>query len=129
MYTQTDLSVTHRYRFGKDNKYAMAFDVNILNLFNESNILGRDTNYANPAWYELSTCDVAASCTYPDAVNVLTSKGVLDIVNAQIAPTNAGCGTYSGSTAANNFCTNTSRGYANAFQTGRNVRFGFRFNF
>lgn len=129
VYTQTDFSLTHRYKFGRDNRFGVAFDLNILNLFNEANVLGVNSDYANPAWYELATSDVVADGSYPGAVNVLTSKGVLDIVNAQIAPTNAGCGAYSGSTAANNFCTNTAKGLANIFQGPRTVRFGFRFLF
>lgn len=128
-YTQTDFSLTHKYKFGRDNKFGVAFDLNIINLFNEANVLSRNSDYANPAWYELATSDVVASGTYPDAVNYLFAHGVLDIVNSQIAPTNAGCGAYSGSTAANNFCTNTAKGLPNLFQAPRTVRFGFRFLF
>jgi len=130
-YTQTDLSITHRYKFGRDNKFGLAIDLNILNLFNESNVLNVDTNYANPAWYELATTDIPGNTadTYPYAVNYLFKNGVKSIVDAQIAPTVAGCGTYSGSALATNFCTNASRGYANQFQGPRNVRFGFRFIF
>jgi hypothetical protein len=131
VYTQTDLSVGHRYKFGRDNKYGLGFDVNISNLFNEANILGRNTDYANPAWFELGTSDIPGNVndTYPFAVNYLTSNGVLPLVDAYLAPTVAGCGTYSGSASAINFCQNQSRGYANLFQGPRTVRFGFRFFF
>lgn len=40
-FTQTDLLLTHTFRFGNNERYALAFDFNVLNLFNESNELGR----------------------------------------------------------------------------------------
>ena len=39
MYSQTDFNVTHRYRFGPDNRMAVAFDLNFLNVFNQSTLL------------------------------------------------------------------------------------------
>ncbi len=37
-FTQTDFAITHRYRFGRDGKFGLAFEVNIINLFNEQNV-------------------------------------------------------------------------------------------
>ncbi len=39
--SQTDLAVTHKYRFGNDGRYALAFDFNVLNAFNQDNELSR----------------------------------------------------------------------------------------
>ena len=40
MFTNTDLAISHKYRFGNDGRFTLAFDVDILNLFNEKNVLG-----------------------------------------------------------------------------------------
>ena len=34
-FSQTDLAVTHRYKFGRDNRFTMALDVNVSNLFDQ----------------------------------------------------------------------------------------------
>lgn len=138
-YTQTDFSVTHKYLFGRDNKFGIAFDVNVLNLFNQAAVLNVDNNIFNPSTYELSTCSVVASCEYPAAVNVLTSSGVISQINNEVRPTTGptdtgGCDVYwngapSAGLANNNFCKNPSYKFPTAFQGPRTVRFGFRFIF
>lgn len=40
-YTQTDFLLTHTFRFGAAERFALSFDFNVLNVFNESNELGR----------------------------------------------------------------------------------------
>jgi outer membrane receptor protein involved in Fe transport len=40
-FSQTDVSLTHKYKFGRDNRFAMAFDINVLNLWNQANELSR----------------------------------------------------------------------------------------
>jgi hypothetical protein len=37
-FSQTDFSVTHRYRFGKDDRFKIAFDLNILNLWDQDTV-------------------------------------------------------------------------------------------
>lgn len=39
-FSQTDLNVTHRYRFGTDRRFTMAFDFNVLNLFDQDTVTG-----------------------------------------------------------------------------------------
>lgn len=39
VYSQTDLNITHRYRFGSENRFAMAWDVNITNLFDQATVV------------------------------------------------------------------------------------------
>ncbi len=41
-FTQTDFTIRHRYRFGRDNRFALVFETDIINLFNEANELGRN---------------------------------------------------------------------------------------
>ena len=40
VFTQTDLSLTHRYRFGNDGRFTMAFDLNLLNAWNQATVTG-----------------------------------------------------------------------------------------
>jgi len=38
-YTQTDFQVTHTIKLGSEGRFALKFDVNLLNAFNENNVL------------------------------------------------------------------------------------------
>lgn len=40
-FTQTDLALAYRYRFGRDNRFAMQFNIDVLNVFNQANVLSR----------------------------------------------------------------------------------------
>lgn len=37
-FTQTDAAITHRLKFGRDNRFGMEFSVNVTNLLNENNV-------------------------------------------------------------------------------------------
>jgi hypothetical protein len=39
-FTQTDFNITHRYRFGRDNRVSLALDLNLLNLFDQATVTG-----------------------------------------------------------------------------------------
>jgi hypothetical protein len=39
-FTQTDLNITHRYRFGTDERFTMAFDLNFLNIWDQATVTG-----------------------------------------------------------------------------------------
>ena len=39
MFTQTDFQLTHTIKLAGDGRYALKFDVNLLNAFNENNVL------------------------------------------------------------------------------------------
>ncbi|MDQ3256548.1 MAG: hypothetical protein M3R15_22110, partial [Acidobacteriota bacterium] len=43
-FTQTDLAIRHKYRFGGDERLTFVFDLDFLNVFNESNELRRFEN-------------------------------------------------------------------------------------
>ena len=116
LFTQTDLSLTHRIRFGNDNRFAVAFDFNVINVFNESNPLYLDQNKSS-GYFALAESDVAASGSTVDATNILTSGGVLSQYKA--AETAFGLG----------FARNAGFQLPVTFQEPRAVRFGFRFSF
>ncbi len=40
LFTNTDMGLRHRYRFGRDNRFNVSATLDILNLFNEDNTLG-----------------------------------------------------------------------------------------
>jgi hypothetical protein len=40
VFSQTDLAVTHRYRFGRDNRFTIATDLNFLNLWDQATVTG-----------------------------------------------------------------------------------------
>ena len=39
MYNQTDLGLTYRYKFGRDNRWGLEFNVDVLNAFNQNAVL------------------------------------------------------------------------------------------
>ena len=81
-YTQTDFNVTHRYRFGRDNRFSAAFDLNILNLFDQAAVTGIYPTM-NP-----STAPVNAAAlgqTQVQYANGWTSGSSLTAIQARIA--------------------------------------------
>ncbi len=122
MFSQTDLSVSHRYKFGRENRYTLEGFLDILNLFDEDNELAFDTT--------ISTADLRAStlaangcatCTSEGAVfdTIFNGGGIRQYVQNYLAnPT----------TSILNRTRNT-YGLPNTFQEPRGVRFGFRFFF
>ncbi len=115
-FSQTDLNLTHRYRFGRDARFAVAFDINVLNVFNENHALAFDQNKSS-GYFALDTNDVIQGGSYADVTNFLTSNGVLSEYGA--------AETAFGTAAARNIGFNKPI----AFQAERSVRFGFRFLF
>jgi hypothetical protein len=116
VFTQTDLNFSHRYRFGRDDRFSVVADLNIINVFNENNWLAVNQNKTS-GYFLLTECDVVASCSTVDAVNYLTSHGVLSQYNT--AATAFGTG----------FATNAGFNKPISFQEPRSIRFGFRFLF
>jgi hypothetical protein len=53
-YSQTDLALTHRYKFGNDGRMQLAFDFNVLNAFNQRTVLAR---YEGIAQFEFGPGD------------------------------------------------------------------------
>lgn len=131
IYTQTDLAVTHKYRFGRDSRYTLALDLDILNLFDERNVINRQELIFGS---DLSAADV--NFLLPNVTDELTFIG--QIFNgglaAQIRELNsrgdAGastCGNGSRSCAA--YVTDARYNQPSQFQLPRSVRFGFRLIF
>ncbi|WP_291981457.1 TonB-dependent receptor [Luteitalea sp.] len=114
MFTNTDLMLSHRIRFGSRS---VALELNILNLFDEANVLGFYSNNAgvNPS---IATLGLPASVTdEPSALNYVLTNGITANYDAYLnnpaAPQRK----------------DTAYGMDNSFQTFRAVRFGVKFNF
>jgi len=115
-FTQTDINLSHRYRFGRDNRFSVVADFNVINLFNENNWLAVNQNKSS-GYFALDQTDVVPSGDTVTAVNILTSHGVLTQYNAAAAAFDIG------------FATNAAFNKPLAFQEPRSIRFGFRFLF
>jgi hypothetical protein len=111
-FTQTDFNVTHRYKFGSDNRFTLAFDLNFLNLWDQDTVTGiyptMNTNSTRPSASGLGLTD-------RNYANGYTSGALLQTILNHIA---------------------TTTGQPDArykmpqlFQGPRTVRFGFRMLF
>lgn len=117
VFTQTDFSLSHRVKFGGSERFTMAFDFNVLNIFNEANVLSivTEPGAINPS---ISSLKLPASVTdEPSALNYILTNGILSnyqaFLNDPAVPQRK----------------QTALGMANSFQGGRQVRLGFRFTF
>jgi hypothetical protein len=126
MFTQTDLGVTHRYRFGRDNRFTVAADVNVINLLDEKNVLTLQ-NIKTNGQIALTGANAIApqfltegGANYDKAalINAYNRGDLLNAINTYLAGT---------PTALNR--TRSDYGLANRFQGPRTVRLGFRFIF
>ncbi len=113
-FTQTDLAISHKYRFGNDERFTMAFDFNVLNAFNEANETGRFTSIS-PTTFTAGNLGIAGVTDETTAIQRIFNGGIRDAVMAALV----------GRPDRQDFRYNQ----PNAFQAGRNIRFGFRFLF
>lgn len=122
MFTETDLGINHRYKFGRDKRFAVEGYVDIRNLFDESNVLGVQNNISAQNFSAATLA--SAGCTTCQGEletfqTIFNGVGIRQFVLNYIG---------SATTAQANKTLNT-YGQANSFQAGRDVRFGFRFFF
>lgn len=122
-YSSTDFGVSHRYKFGADNRFQVVGDLDILNVFNQHNILGYYTQIASNN-FDLTDPDLGiltvAESNQANAVDLAYSRfqkngapGLISLINAR--------------NAAINF--DPRYNLPNSYQAPRSVRFGFRFIF
>ena len=109
-YTQTDVAIHHRYRFAE--RYAIVFDLDVLNLFNEANVIAVFDNISS---VNIPATDIGLSANAPEAEAQFQRTNTRDKINAIL-------NSPSGSKDAR-------FGLPNTFQSPRTVRFGFRFQF
>jgi hypothetical protein len=124
MFTETDLSISHRYRFGRDNRFTFEPFIDIRNLFDEDNVLGVQTNISTTNFTAATLSTARAGCTTcgdEAAVfqTIFNGTGIRQFVLNFLSSEQ--------STIASR--TLNTYGQANSFQAPRDVRFGFRFFF
>ena len=124
LFTETDFGIRHRFRFGRDNRFSLIGEVDILNLFNEANETNRDN-----ALDIINNYDVRSLITQAqrDACATAGNQQPCFIAGYKIFQVS---GAPSIATQANS-AANRSPLYnlANTFQGPRQVRFGMRFLF
>jgi hypothetical protein len=118
-FTQTDFALRHKYRFGSDQKFTAVFDLDLLNLFNEKNVLGVQntfTSLTNITGGNLATVGCTACAGGEIAtINRIFNGGIRDfVVNYVNAVQSRKISTFN---------------KPNSFQVPREVRFGFRLLF
>ncbi len=117
-FTQTDGAINHSYRFGRDNRFKLVFNLNLLNIFNENNV----TSLSPTRWLNVG----AVSGDDVDPLYDPTTQTLIPILNkvlaGQIGPQLAALDAIPG---------NAYSLYKkpNGYQATRNVTFGFRFVF
>ncbi|HEX8637098.1 MAG TPA: hypothetical protein VF692_03470, partial [Pyrinomonadaceae bacterium] len=126
MFTSTDLSVNHRYKFGEDNRFTLEGFVDFINLFDEKNILGvqstiSNTNFRGGAATSQLRLGGCTTCASEGAVidTILNGSGIRSAVLNYLSTRPAG--------SANGQL--VTYGLPNNYQAPRSVRFGFRFFF
>lgn len=123
MFTQTDFALRNRFKFGTDKRFTLVAEVDILNLFNESNELNR-VNQIDVATYSVRDLITQAE---RDACDAADNQQPCLINGYRIFQNN-------GSPAMLSEARNPANRYelynlSNAFQSPREIRFGLRFIF
>jgi len=121
VFTQTDLSVSHHFKFGDSERREIVFDFNAINAFNQVTITSRNTGFVGTGATNANNLGLrdanGAVLSTPAAINYLLTNGILNQVRAYV----------------NNPATpqlrTTARGLPNGFQGPRSVRLGVRFTF
>lgn len=81
-FSQTDLNVTHRYRFGRDNRYTMAVDLNFTNIFDQDTVTGIYTT-VNPSTAPVNA--TALGLSQVQYANGYTDGSLLNAIQARVA--------------------------------------------
>jgi hypothetical protein len=140
MYSQTDINVAHRYRFGRDNKYAIEANLNINNLWDQKTVTSYFTTIGNKSVYSF-LANYNYGCTsgdFPCLLNKFNSGALYDAIVANMntntamtdpRPTSSTNPAPRNATPINRNALDQRYGMESGYQGPRGVRFGFRFFF
>jgi len=122
-FKETDMSVNHRYKFGRDNRLTLEAFVDIRNLFNQDSELGRQTSISSTIFTANNLSGTAAGCTTcgtEAAVfqTIFNGAGIRQNVNNFLT-----------ANGISSIGRRNDYNQSNNFQLPRDVRFGFRFFF
>jgi len=123
-FTQTDFAVRHKYRFGSNERFTMAFDLDILNLFNESNVLRVFENIVPGINFSGSRIGLSSNAPTAEAQfqRQPTRDEIVRVINLPANPSLP-------LSQRGNGGPDPRFGLPTTFQDGRTVRLGFRFLF
>jgi hypothetical protein len=139
---QTDLSLSHKYKFGRDDRFALVFDVNVLNALNNNSVIRLVTTK-----YRVSNTitgedidpnyDADTQTLIPILNQILTGKigpQLQALSTGQLPSIQGNCTVTPTHPTPDATCGRTNPisslyGQPAAYQDARNVRFGFRFVF
>jgi Carboxypeptidase regulatory-like domain/TonB-dependent Receptor Plug Domain len=116
-FSQTDFAITHRYRFGRDNRFTLVGDLNFLNLFDQKTVLSIFNTLSGPG-ISISGANLGFANNGAPVTNAFTSGALYDPINNYLNGT---------ATALNRKDVRYLQ--PDSFQAPRNVRFGFRLLF
>ena len=113
--SQTDMGIRHTYKFGNDGRYAIAFQVNVLNLFNQETELSRRET--------ITRLNVPIS-TFGCANLICVDQGFFNgaVTSAKIL-------TYANGVTGTTTNRDARYNRAQLYQDPRAIRFGFNFSF
>lgn len=133
-FTQTDFSIIHRYKFGSDSKYSVAFEANFNNLFNENNVTDRFTTIAasdisgQEGGSNLFNNCPGGVCDELNTIRAIFNGGIqtqlVNLINNRVQ-----IGTSGGQPVFETIEKDARFNQPLSFQTPRSVRLGFRFSF
>lgn len=137
--TETSLGIRHHYRFGNDRRFRIVATLDILNLFNEKNVMGRfetistrgitlggsDLGLTNPALDPFEQEEQGIRLYQTQALNQAISNFLRN--PPAVLPNNTTIPASQISPAGNLIDDRYNR--PNSFQLPREIRFGFRFQF
>ena len=111
-FTQTDFAVSHKVKLGTNDRFTVAFDFNVLNLFNENNVLDQFTRVTPFNFTGTNFGGISEAATFQKIFN----GGLTNDINTLIS-------------SGGQFARDARYLSPQTFQTGREFRFGFRFQF
>jgi hypothetical protein len=134
-FTQTDIGITHRYKFGSDGRFRLALDVNVQNLFDQKNVtdifnvLAVGSLAGQQSGFNLFTNCPGGVCDELNAIRAIFNGGIRDQV-LNLIDNQVQIGTDGNGNPVFETITRDARfGQPLSYQTPRGIRFGFRFSF
>jgi hypothetical protein len=113
MFSQTDFSVAHKYRFGRDNRFGIEVSLNIINLFDQKTVTSFVNGIGQYAYGDFYTDFGCDDGDYPCLLNKFKAGDLRSTLGQYLSEDGE----------------NPLYGLDNGYQGARNVRFGFRFTF
>lgn len=120
-FSETDLRISHHYKFGQDNKFSIEPYIVILNLFDERNELGRQTSISTTNFTSTALSQNGCTTCVSEATvyqTILNGTGISQFVQ-----------NFLNSAGVSSTGIRNDYNQPNLFQLQRNVRFGMRFSF